>query len=38
MRILAPNDVMMRRWVEELLSHVGPLQEWQSISGFMRTE
>ena len=26
-RILAPNDVMMRRWDEELLSHVGPLQE-----------
>lgn len=26
-RILAPNDVMMRRWVEELLSHVEPLRE-----------
>src|SRR5437870_674067 len=26
-RILAPNDVMMRRWEEELLAHVGPLQE-----------
>jgi hypothetical protein len=26
-RILAPNDVMMRRWVEELQSHVDPLQE-----------
>lgn len=26
-RILAPNDVMMRRWVEELQSHVEPLQE-----------
>lgn len=26
-RILAPNDVMMRRWVDELLSHVEPLQE-----------
>lgn len=26
-RILAPNDVMMRRWEEELLSHVAPLQE-----------
>ena len=26
-RILAPNDVMMRRWEEELKSHVGPLQE-----------
>lgn len=26
-RILAPNDVMMRRWVEELRSHVGPLQQ-----------
>jgi hypothetical protein len=26
-RILAPNDVMMRRWVEEMESHVGPLQE-----------
>jgi ERCC4-related helicase len=24
-RILAPNDVMMRRWEEELLSHVEPL-------------
>jgi len=24
-RILAPNDVMVRRWKEELLSHVGPL-------------
>lgn len=26
-RILAPNDVMMRRWEEELLSHVVPLQK-----------
>jgi ERCC4-related helicase len=26
-RILAPNDVMMRRWVEELHSHVSTLQE-----------
>lgn len=26
-RILAPNDVMMRRWEEELLSHVALLQE-----------
>ena len=26
-RILAPNDVMMRRWEEELKSHVEPLQE-----------
>jgi hypothetical protein len=26
-RILAPNDVMMRRWVDELQSHVQPLQE-----------
>jgi len=26
-RILAPNDVVMRRWVDELQSHVGPLQE-----------
>jgi ERCC4-related helicase len=26
-RILAPNDVMMRRWVEEMTSHVEPLQE-----------
>jgi len=26
-RILAPNDVMMRRWVDELKSHVDPLQE-----------
>jgi len=26
-RILAPNDVMMRRWEDELQSHVGPLQE-----------
>ena len=26
-RILAPNDVMMRRWEEELLSHVAPLQK-----------
>jgi hypothetical protein len=26
-RILAPNDVMMRRWEDELKSHVGPLQE-----------
>ena len=26
-RILAPNDVMMRRWVEEMESHVWPLQE-----------
>lgn len=26
-RILAPNDVMMRRWEEELQSHVQPLQE-----------
>jgi ERCC4-related helicase len=26
-RILAPNDVMMRRWVEELRSHIGPLQQ-----------
>ncbi len=25
-RILAPNDVMMRRWEEELQSHVAPLQ------------
>src|SRR5437867_3870875 len=25
-RILAPNDLMMRRWEEELLSHVMPLQ------------
>ncbi len=25
-RILAPNDVMVRRWEEELLSHVEPLQ------------
>ena len=25
-RILVPNDVMMRRWVEELKSHVIPLQ------------
>ena len=27
MRILAPNEVMARRWEEELLSHVAPLQE-----------
>lgn len=26
-RILAPNDVMMRRWVEELHAHVVPLQK-----------
>jgi ERCC4-related helicase len=26
-RILAPNDVMMRRWVEEMKSHVEPLQK-----------
>jgi ERCC4-related helicase len=26
-RILAPNDVMMRRWEEELLSHIPMLQE-----------
>src|SRR5262249_40418778 len=26
-RILAPNEVMMRRWVDELQSHVKPLQE-----------
>lgn len=26
-RILAPNDVMARRWSEELLSHVVPLKE-----------
>ena len=26
-RILAPNDVMMRRWEDELLSHVAILQE-----------
>jgi len=26
-RILAPNDVMVRRWEEELLSHVAPLQK-----------
>jgi len=26
-RILAPNDVMMRRWVDELHSHVRPLQK-----------
>ena len=26
-RILAPNDVVMRRWNDELLSQVGPLQE-----------
>jgi ERCC4-related helicase len=26
-RILAPNDVMMRRWGDELTSHVEPLQE-----------
>jgi len=26
-RILAPNDVMMRRWAEELQAHVLPLQE-----------
>ena len=26
-RILAPNDVMMRRWIEEMDSHVAPLQE-----------
>ena len=26
-RILAPNDVMMRRWEDELQSHVAPLQE-----------
>jgi SNF2-related domain/Helicase conserved C-terminal domain len=26
-RILAPNDVMMRRWVEEMRSHVAPFQE-----------
>lgn len=26
-RILAPNDVMMRRWEEELLAHVEPLQK-----------
>jgi superfamily II DNA or RNA helicase len=26
-RILAPNNVMMRRWVDELQSHVKPLQE-----------
>ncbi len=26
-RILAPNDPMMRRWEEELLSHVAPLQK-----------
>lgn len=26
-RILAPNDVMVRRWAEELLSHVSPLGE-----------
>lgn len=25
-RILAPNNVMMRRWVDELKSHVSPLQ------------
>lgn len=26
-RILAPNDVMMRRWEEELLAHVEPLKK-----------
>jgi len=26
-RILAPNDVMVRRWEEELLAHVVPLQK-----------
>lgn len=26
-RILAPNDVMMRRWEEELLAHVQPLKK-----------
>jgi superfamily II DNA or RNA helicase len=26
-RVLAPNDVMMRRWVEELRAHVEPLQK-----------
>jgi len=26
-RILAPNDVMVRRWVDELQSHVKPLEE-----------
>ncbi|MBK7077016.1 MAG: DEAD/DEAH box helicase family protein [Myxococcales bacterium] len=26
-RVLAPNDVMMRRWTEELLAHVAPLQK-----------
>jgi ERCC4-related helicase len=26
-RILAPNDVMVRRWVDELQSHVNPLVE-----------
>ena len=26
-RILAPNDVMVRRWQEELLAHIQPLQE-----------
>ncbi len=26
-RILAPNDVMVRRWEEELLAHVEPLRE-----------
>ncbi|MGB8299063.1 MAG: SNF2-related protein [Polyangia bacterium] len=26
-RILAPNDVMVRRWEEELRAHLGPLQE-----------
>ncbi len=32
-RILAPNDVMMRRWVEELRSHVGHLQKWAAHLG-----
>src|ERR1017187_1956294 len=26
-RILAPNEVIMRRWVDELLSHVEPLRK-----------
>lgn len=36
-RILAPNDVMMRRWEEELLQHVVPLQECAPALGVRAT-
>ncbi|SEP49351.1 Helicase conserved C-terminal domain-containing protein [Rhodospirillales bacterium URHD0017] len=36
-RILAPNNVMMRRWEEELLAHVEPLQKCASHLDVRRT-